>query len=177
MTSLNVTPPAEFEGQFDLTVTATSTETSNGDTSSISETIEITVVPDHSEDTPYSYTGNSNNESISGTSGDDVLMGRGGNDTISAGDGNDLFIFQEGDGADIIYGGSGSSWTDTIELQDATGGSDIGTYGTDWTVTLTEGTIEETNSDNIIFSDDADGTITLQDGSSIDFTDIERIDW
>ena len=117
------------------------------------------------------------NDTVWTGSGDDTIIGGAGNDTLNGEDGNDLFIFQEGDGADIIYGGSGSSWTDTIELQDATGGSDIGTYGTDWTVTLTEGSIEETNSDNIIFSDDADGTITLQDGSSIDFTDIERIDW
>ncbi|MEP3475786.1 MAG: cadherin domain-containing protein, partial [Hyphomicrobiales bacterium] len=117
------------------------------------------------------------NDTLTGGTGNDTLVGGEGNDTLSGGDGSDLFIFQEGDGADIINGGAGSSWTDTIELQDAMGGSDLGTYGTDWTVTLTEGSIEETNSDNILFSDDADGTINLQDGSSIDFTDIERIDW
>ena len=122
-------------------------------------------------------TGSNYDDNISGNSSDNILIGGEGNDTLSGGDGSDLFIFQEGDGADIINGGAGSSWTDTIELQDAMGGSDLGTYGTDWTVTLTEGSIEETNSDNILFSDDADGTINLQDGSSIDFTDIERIDW
>ena len=81
------------------------------------------------------------------------------------------------DGNDTIYGGAGGGWTDTIQLQDELGGSDLGVYGTDWTVALTEGTIEETNADNLLLSDDADGTITLEDGSSIDFTDIERIEW
>ncbi len=122
-------------------------------------------------------TGSNYDDNISGNGSDNILIGGEGNDTLSGGDGSDLFIFQEGNGADTINGGAGSSWTDTIELQDAMGGDDLGTYGTDWTITLTEGSIEETNSDNILFSDDADGTINLQDGSSIDFTDIERIDW
>lgn len=117
------------------------------------------------------------NDTLTGGTGDDTLVGGKGDDILTGGDGSDLFIFQEGDGSDTINGGAGASWTDTIQLQDDMGGTDIGTYGTDWTLTLTEGTIDSVNADSIDLSDDADGTITLQDGSSIDFTDIERIDW
>ena len=175
--AMTFTAPPDFDGEINLTVNATSTETSNNDTATTSETLKINVLNDHSEDTPTSIYGTSGNDRLNGTSDDDIFFGRGGNDTISGGDGNDLFIFQEGDGNDTINGGAGASWTDTIQLQDEFGGSDLGVYGTDWTVTLTEGTIEETNDNNLLFSDDADGTITLEDGSSIDFTDIERIDW
>ncbi len=121
--------------------------------------------------------GGTGDDTLYGEGGDDTLIGGTGNDTLNGGDGNDLFIFQEGDGADVIIGGSGASWTDTIELQDAFGGGDLGTYGTDWTVTLSEGTIDSHNENSIDLSDDADGIITLQDGSTIDFTDIERIEW
>ena len=92
-------------------------------------------------------------------------------------DGDDLFIFQEGGGHDRAYGGSGASWIDTIDLKDGGGGSDIGDYGSDWTVTLTEGEIVSQESDSLTLSNDADGHITLEDGSRLDFQDIETIQW
>ncbi|PLX36399.1 MAG: hypothetical protein C0605_08180, partial [Hyphomicrobiales bacterium] len=100
-----------------------------------------------------------------------------GNDFMNGEGGNDLFIFHEGDGTDTIYGGAGGGWLDTIELQDASGGDNLGDYGTDWTVTLTEGTIESQDASSLTLSTDADGTITLQDGSEINFQDIETIQW
>ena len=42
---LVLTPPPQFNGQIDLSVTATSRETANGDTASSSATIPVTVLP------------------------------------------------------------------------------------------------------------------------------------
>jgi len=109
--------------------------------------------------------------------GGDTLVGGAGDDVLHGGDGSDLFLFSEGDGADTIDGGAGGGWTDVIQLSDAGGGSDLGVFGTDWTLTLSEGSINTQDADSITLTDDADGTITLQDGSTIDFTDIERIDF
>ena len=81
-----------------------------------------------------------------------------------------------GDGDDKVFGGKGSSWTDTIHLDDASGGDNIGIFGTDWTLVLSEGSAT-VNADSIDLSDDADGTIILQDGSRIEFEDIEQIEW
>ena len=67
--------------------------------------------------------------------------------------------------------------TSTIQVQDASGGSNLGTYGVDWTVTLSEGTIDAQDANDLDLSDDADGTITLSDGSIVNFFDIERIDF
>ena len=64
---------------------------------------------------------------------------------------------------------------DTIQLQDASGGSDLGTYGVDWTVTMNSGTIDGQDSNGLNLSDDADGIITLSDGSTVNFYDIEVI--
>jgi len=88
-----------------------------------------------------------------------------------------MFIFQMGGGTDTINGGTGGSWIDTISLQDASGGSNLGTYGVDWTVALSEGTIDGQDANGLDLSNDADGIITLSDGSIANFFDIERIDF
>jgi len=122
-------------------------------------------------------TGSDYDDNLTGDANANVLDGGLGDDTLLGGDGSDTFVFWEGHGADNVQGGQGASWTDNIELHDATGGSNIGTYGTDWTLTLSEGSIDTQDANSITLTDDADGTITLQDGSTIDFFDIERIDF
>jgi hypothetical protein len=112
---------------------------------------------------------------IFGNGGNDLILGGAGNDTMYGGDEGDIFVFREGDGADTVYGGSGGGWIDTIELSDA--GGDLGTYGTDWTVLLTSGFIDAQDVNSLTLSDDADGMITLADGSTIDFYEIERTEW
>ncbi len=114
-------------------------------------------------------------DTIHGGDGNDTIIGGIGDDILNGNDGNDLFKYQTGDGNDTVNGGTGNAWIDTINLQD--GETDLGTYGTDWTVTLTQGEIESQNETRLELSDDADGTVNLQDGSTIDFTDIERIEW
>ena len=78
-----------------------------------------------------------------------------------------------GGGDNRLYGGAGGGWTDTIHVDGAAPGS----HGSDWTVNLTSGTINATGGNYLDLSDDAAGTITLQDGSQVSFEGIERIEW
>jgi Ca2+-binding RTX toxin-like protein len=110
-------------------------------------------------DTVYAGEGN---DTLTGGTGDDVLWGEGGSDT---------FVFGSGDGNDFAAGGAGGGWTDAIQLQDSDGSAVDG----GWTVTLTSGTQVSDDGSKITLSDDAEGTITLNDGSEIDFTGIENI--
>ncbi|WP_306262373.1 cadherin-like domain-containing protein [Pararhizobium sp. IMCC21322] len=110
---------------------------------------------------------------IYGEDGNDVLTGGTGNDYLSGGDGDDIFIYGAGDGSDTVDGGAGGGWTDAIELN----GFDSNSYGTDWTVTITSGSIEGQNGDSLDLSDDAAGTINFDDGSQIDFDQLEQINW
>ena len=108
--SLTVTPPLDFDGQFDLTVTATATESSNGDTSSTVETLTVNVVNDFTEDAVNSIYGTSGNNNITGTSGDDYISGRDGNDRLYGGDGDD--VLDGGAGNDRLYGDAGNDALD-----------------------------------------------------------------
>ena len=95
-----------------------------------------------------------------------------GNDTMIGGSGDDLFIYMKGNGSDSMNGGSG--WTDTIQFDQSAGSMD---FGTDWTLSLTSGSIVSQNADGLVLSNDADGVISVSDGSQISVTDIERIQW
>jgi hypothetical protein len=117
------------------------------------------------------------NDTLTGDAGANTLSGGLGDDTLSGGDGFDTFVFQMGDGTDTVYGGAGGGWTDIIQLSDANGGSNLGTYGVDWTVSISSGTIDGQDANGLDLSDDADGIITLSDGSMVNFFDIERIDF
>lgn len=89
-------------------------------------------------------------------------------------DGSDRFIMGEGgSGMDTINGGVGGGWTDTIQLMNA----DTSAVGGGWTVALTTGTVQSDDGSNMTLSDDAAGTITLEDGSQIAFENIERIEY
>ncbi|WP_349358517.1 cadherin domain-containing protein [Stappia sp.] len=122
--------------------------------------------------------GNAGDDFLSGRAGNDVLVGGEGNDALYGGDGADLFIYAAGDGSDTVAGGAGGGWVDVLDL----GGGDpsaLGDYGTDWTVTITEGSIVTDDSANgtLTLSDDASGYVDLQDGSRIDFSEIEQVQW
>ncbi len=123
--------------------------------------------------------GQSGSDNISAGAGDDVIIGGTGNDNMSGGDGSDLFMYGLGDGNDAIYGGAGASWTDVIDLGGGPGVTSAGEYGADWTVTITNGSIESTDTagGHITLSQDADGYIDFADGSRVNFNDIEEIRW
>jgi hypothetical protein len=133
------------------------------------------VLGSNSNDT---LTGNSGANILWGAGGNDTLRGGLGNDTLSGGAGHDLFIYQVGDGNDVIDGGGGASWVDSIQMLDSAGGSNL-VFNVDWTVTLSSGTIDNTDEVNgvMTFSADADGTINFTAGGSILFSDVERLNW
>ncbi|PQA86461.1 cadherin domain-containing protein [Hyphococcus luteus] len=117
--------------------------------------------------------GGAGDDFLYGGGGDDVLQGGAGDDFMSGGDGSDVFVYEMGDGNDHIEGGAGAGWTDTIQLQD--GATPVGELGTDWTVELSQGSVVSSDEHGLIFSEDADGVITLADGSTIDFADVEQV--
>ena len=120
-------------------------------------------------------TGDSGINTLWGGEGDDTLTANGGDDTLYGEEGSDLFIINEDSSAfsATVEGGDGGGWTDVIELRDQGGGDP--TAG--WTYQLDSGTVESSGADFLDLSDDAAGMITLVDGSTIDFTGIERIEW
>ncbi|WP_420336897.1 DUF642 domain-containing protein [Roseibium sp.] len=123
--------------------------------------------------------GDGGDDTISGGSGDDIIVGGAGDDTLNGGDGSDLFMHGLGDGNDVIEGGAGTAWTDVIDLGGGPGVTAAGEYGTDWTVTITNGSVEKTDTENsrLELSKDAEGSIDFSDGSKIDFAQIEEIRW
>jgi len=70
------------------------------------------------------------------------------------------------------YGGDAGGWTDVIDLS----GVDVGSLAPGW-LALTSGTVDEIGADYNVLSEDAAGTITLNDGSVMTFEGIERIEW
>ncbi|MFC6656385.1 beta strand repeat-containing protein [Roseibium salinum] len=116
---------------------------------------------------------------IYGGQGDDTLIGGTGNDTLYGEDGSDLFMYGLGDGSDMIHGGEGTAWTDAIDLGGSSGTASAGDYGSDWTVTITDGSIMNTDTATNVMelSQDADGYIDFSDGSRMTFSDVEEIRW
>jgi Ca2+-binding RTX toxin-like protein len=117
-------------------------------------------------------TGNSGNNALDGGAGNDLLTGGAGNDTMIGGAGDDLFVYLKGHGNDSVNGGSG--WVDTVQLDQSAGSLE---FGTDWTINLTSGSILSQNPGELVLSNDADGAISVSDGSQITLTDVERIHW
>ncbi|MGB0681988.1 MAG: Ig-like domain-containing protein [Magnetovibrionaceae bacterium] len=112
-----------------------------------------------------------NNDWNTADSGNDTLVGGEGDDSAWGGGGNDLFIFGSGDGSDYFDGGSG--WTDTVQLEDVTGGPG-GDSG--WTLeTDVDYTVNEDGS--LTFDEEASGTVQLDDGSELTFQGVEKIEW
>ncbi len=126
------------------------------------------------DDTLY---GGSGDDTLTGGNGADILIGGSGSDTATGGGGDDIFVLSEGDGTGNSFaGGFGGTWTDAIEVTGADGsGSPEGA----WTIVLDDGQTWEIDSDagSLDLGDDMSGTITLGDGTSIDFSELERIEW
>ncbi|MBN9670495.1 beta strand repeat-containing protein [Roseibium aggregatum] len=123
--------------------------------------------------------GGEGNDLLVSGSGDDILVGQTGDDILIGGDGSDLIYYGLGDGNDTVNAGIGASWTDVIDLGGYTGTESAGEFGTDWTVTVTSGSIHHVDAINgeIDLSQDADGYIDFSDGSRVTFSDVEEIRW
>ena len=124
-------------------------------------------------------TGSAYADSLAGSNGDNLLVGGGGNDVLDGGLGNDTAYGGQGDdiyqfglsgGHDQFYGGILGN--DQIQLA---GVSDPGAGS--WTMALTTGSIEATSAHEMVFSQDAAGTVTLSDGATLTFEGVERIRW
>ncbi|MDD5158606.1 MAG: hypothetical protein PHI47_01045, partial [Sulfuricurvum sp.] len=114
LSNLYILPPDNYTGTMNLTLTATATEISNGDTASTSENFNITV----SETTSTVTTGSEASQTLNGTTQNDLIRGYAGDDTINGGNGNDMIFGGAGNdtldgqaGSDSLYGGVGN---DTI---------------------------------------------------------------
>ena len=121
--------------------------------------------------------GEAGDDTIYGGSGNDHIIGGTGDDYLNGGEGNDTFYYAMGDGNDVIDGGSAGDWTDTLQIY-ASDGTATTEYNVDWTINLTTGTATLVDgSDQIIFSDDAVGTIDFTDGSQIELENIDRVNF
>ena len=129
--------------------------------------------------------GGGGDDVLTGGAGDDTLHGGAGDDVMDGGDGADHFVLMIAQGNDVVAGGEGA-WTDVIELQDGSGGAQLGDYGTDWTVVVESGAIEDSGTTAgphggangwLDLAEDTSGTIIMQDGTEIAFDGIEHITW
>ena len=119
--------------------------------------------------------GGDGDDTLYGGDGNDSLAGNAGNDQLHGGQGSDSFLFdsQVTFGHDEVFGGSGDDWTDVIQLQNEANAPNSG----DWTVSITSGSIVESTPDHLVLSEEAEGIISMTDGSEIIFEGIERIEW
>lgn len=160
LSNLTMTPPADFYGQIDLTMTATVTD-EGGDTHvsnhpfsvSVSDVIDLTIE------------GSDSRETLRGEAGeDDVIDAGGNNDTVYAGDGDDTVF--GGSGHDRLYGGTG-----TDDLQGGSGDDRL--EGGDGADTLTGGEGRDTllggsGDDTFVVDGSTDSTDTFRGGSGTD---------
>ena len=117
--------------------------------------------------------GGDGNDRLYGNSGNDRLFGGDGNDQAWGGSGSDTFIFTEGDGNDAFHGGAGRAWTDALEIRAAGGAApDEG-----WVLDITHGEQVSEGNHHIELSQDAAGTVTMEDGSVLTFDGVEKLTW
>ena len=127
--------------------------------------------------------GGKGNDELDGGDGDDRLYGHSGNDRLFGGEGNDqawggsgsdTFVFAEGDGNDAFHGGVGGGWTDALEIRGSAGD---GAPSEGWVLDITSGEQVSSGIDHIDLSQDAAGTITMEDGSVLTFDGVEKLTW
>ncbi|MEM8987035.1 MAG: LamG-like jellyroll fold domain-containing protein [Pseudomonadota bacterium] len=120
------------------------------------------------DDTLY---GGAGDDRMEGGDGGDVFTGGAGDDNMKGEVGDDLFLIGVGDGKDTVDGGAG--WTDTVRLDDD------GSVAGDWVVTVDGGDTYtlDTDSGFLDLGADASGVITFDDGTEIDFSGIEHVEW
>ncbi|WP_445181324.1 LapA family giant adhesin [Pseudomonas sp. McL0111] len=123
--SLTVTPPPYYNGQFNLTVTSTSTEQVGGSASSVA-TIPVTVVP-----AVYNaIVGTSGDDTFSGTDGNDIMVADIGGLTVVPGTNYNIAFMVDSSGS--MSASSISSAKDSLTavfntLKQSLGGSNSGT--------------------------------------------------
>ena len=112
-------------------------------------------------------------ENLIGSANNDTFTGNGAVNEFTGGDGDDRFIMGEGGTMDTVHGGMGGGWTDTLQLLN----TDASAVGGGWTVQLDTGTVASDDGSTMTLTNDAAGTITLEDGSQIAFDGLEKIEY
>ena len=158
LSGLTITPAADSDADFTLTVTATATDHADTYGGKGNDALD----------------GGAGNDRLYGHSRHDWLFGGEGNDQVWGGNGSDTFVFTEGDGTDVFHGGTGGGWTDVLELRDPAGG---GAPSESWFLEITRGEQVSSSTDHIDLSQDAAGTITMEDGSVPTFDGVEKLTW
>ncbi|MFK7762711.1 MAG: hypothetical protein AB8B62_05580 [Roseobacter sp.] len=129
-----------------------------------------------------SLEGGDGNDTLFGGVGDDSLEGGAGDDLLQGADGDDVFFIAAMQGNDVVEGGAGGSWTDTLQLDGMGGGvtsvNGDTVDGDGWTLVLDGGhSVTSLNSGVLELSSDASGVVSFDDGGSVAFVDIERVTW
>ncbi|WNJ98798.1 cadherin-like domain-containing protein [Thalassospiraceae bacterium LMO-JJ14] len=165
LSGLQITPPTDYTGSFDLNVTATSTEAENSDTAGVTQSATITVNVDNTNDGPVA-----GDDALSGTEDGTITFTAAdllGNDSDVDGDALSITGFDQPEHGAIVDNGDGTftftpdaDWngaTDfTYTVSDGQGGTDTATVSI---------TVDGVN-DGPVAGDDAlsgteDGTITF----------------
>jgi len=130
--------------------------------------------------------GGDGDDTIFGGDGDDIIYGGLGADLIDAGAGNDTITFSDGD---TVYGGDGDDTFNYVDLGEPTNGT-INIYGGSGGETPDDGDPNTLQGDTLNLGKNADwstldatddgtgsfsGSITMDDGTILNFTDIENI--
>ena len=115
-----------------------------------------------------------------GGKGDDILQGGMGDDTLKGGHGDDTFVFSDSD-----FGGA--AWTDTVDGQGDAGNPasdfdmiDLSSVSQGWVLEVDgQGQVAASgdNPSEYTNGDDFSGSITFDDGSTVAFESIEKVDW
>ena len=123
--------------------------------------------------------GGDGGNTIHGGGGNDTIVAGAGGDLLMGGDGGDTFLFDFGTGHDVVNGGAGANWTDTIDLStNMHDGASISIVMEDqqsWTV-ASDGDHNATDVINV--GQDKAGDIVIHSASgdeTIHFTNIESI--
>ncbi|WP_025899615.1 cadherin domain-containing protein [Sneathiella glossodoripedis] len=166
----NTSGSHEIAGVRPITVVATD---SSGEVSeTLVSSFEIVMESStYGTDGNDSITADAGGDTVYAGSGDDSIFGGAGDDVIYGQDGADAYEFGLNDGMDTFIGGDGGGWSDTIVLSDGMPNGNIDSW-----LNLTSGTVESRGNGEIFLSEDAAGTITLNDSSVLTFEGVEKIE-
>jgi len=112
------------------------------------------------------------------------IFGDIGNDIITAETGNNIYHFGGGQGHDTFNAGSGLGWADCIILDSTTSVSITQNDTYSWTLivdghsaTLSTDVTGVINENRLDFAGSANGSLTLHDGSTLNFNNVEHVEW
>jgi hypothetical protein len=120
--------------------------------------------------------GGDGNDSLNGGDGNDLLIGGAGNDAAIGGSGDDVYVFEALGDTDSFSGGAGGGWTDVVSLN-----VDISAMpnpSDPWTITVGGNEISyDVAIGYLDLGADVAGSITFDDGSTLNFDGVEGIEW